>query len=108
MRSETTLPEDVYSQTWARLIDNPAAITAKGTTIDLTTMLGHTETWVIRTIRVGLSETIFLQRVNAEGGTRFLLPAAVASAINRQREAIAAVARKRAARQAAATRKAKA
>lgn len=60
MSKDTTLPTDVYSQMLSRLVDNPAGLTTKGSTIDLITLLGHSETWVIKTIRIDGNDTAFL------------------------------------------------
>lgn len=106
--NENQLPEDTYSRTWARLSDNPAAATPKGATVNLTTLLGHSETWVVHTVRIGQDETAFLQRVNAEGGMRLVLPPEVCAAIARQRDIASTIVRRRGAHQAVATRREKA
>ena len=102
---DTGLSTDVYSQTLSRLLDNPAASKTKGSTINVVTLLRHTETWVVQTIRIAGADTIFLQRINAEGGMRMVLPPEVAAAVARQRETLGGITRRRGARQAAATRK---
>lgn len=107
MDTDTKLPDDVYSRTLARLSDNPAGVTTKGSTLDLVTLLGHAETWVVKTIRIGSGETCFLQRINAEGGQRLILPPEVMAAIARQRDALGGIVRRRGARQGVATRRAK-
>lgn len=106
MDIESTLPHDEFSRTLSRLLDNPAALSS-ASTIDARTMLGHSETWVIRTVRVEGEETLFLQQINAEGGRRFVLPPPVAAALTRQRDQVLTLARRRAARTAVATRRAK-
>lgn len=103
---DTALPTDDYSLTLARLADHPQAI-VRGSTIETQTFTGHSETWVVKTIRVEASETLFLQQVNADGGRRFVLPPAVVAAITRQHDSAIATVRKRSARKAAATRSAK-
>jgi hypothetical protein len=107
MDTETQLPKDLYSRTLARLLNHPQAIRTTST-IDALTDLGHSETWVITTVRVEGYETLFVQHINAEGGQRFVLPAVVANALARQREQVLAVSRRRAAHKGVATRKAKA
>lgn len=104
---ENTLPRDVYSSELRRLRDNPAKMEAKSTTIDLQTFLGAAETWTVRTLRVDGRETVFLQCVNAEGGTRHVIPPEVTAAIARQRDVINAISRRRGAQQGVATRVAK-
>lgn len=108
MEIETKLPADVYSKTLSRLLDNPAIVKTLGSTIDLITLFGHSETWVVKTIRVDSSETVFLQRINAEGGMRLVLPPEVAAAIARQRDTLGSIVRRRGAHKAVATKRAKA
>lgn len=84
--------------------DNPAAVAAKGSTLTLTTLLGHTETWVVKTIRVDGRDTSFLQRIDGQGGMRLVLPPEVVSAIARQRDTITSVMRRKGAKKAAETR----
>jgi hypothetical protein len=107
MDTETQLPKDLYSRTLARLLNHPQAIKSTST-IDALTDLGHSETWVITTVRVEGNDTLFVQHVNAEGGQRFVLPTIVADAVSRQRDQVLAVSRRRAAHKAVATRRAKA
>jgi hypothetical protein len=99
------LAQDAYSQTLARLLDNPAAVATKGSTLNLTTLLGHSETWIVRTIRVDGADTVLVQRINVEGGLRLVLPPEVASAAARQRDGLNALARRRGARQAVSTKR---
>lgn len=101
-----SLPTDDYSRTLSRLLDNPTAIKSQST-IDAVTFLGMTESWIVTTVRVEGTETVFLQRINAEGGQRFVLPPAVTKALNNQRGQVLNVVRRRTASKAAATRKAK-
>lgn len=79
----------------------------KGSTLDLVTLLGHTETWVVKTIRVDGNDTVFLQRISATGGERLVLPAEVCAAIARQREVLVGMSRRRAAKIGVATKRAK-
>jgi hypothetical protein len=76
--------------------------------VDLTDFLGNAESWVVKSIRVDGNDTVFLQRNNATGGDRWVLPAEVTQAISRQRDGIVGEMSKRRARNAAATRKLKA
>lgn len=104
--SDTTLPTDRYSREQARLLANPAALTlARGTTLDLTDYYGNAETWVVNTIRTDGADTVFLQRVNAEGGVRFVVPSKVVAAIVAQRDALTGRSRRRGARAAVATKR---
>lgn len=104
---EDKLPQDVYSQMLSRLKDHPESIAPAPTTIDLITYLGHNETWIVRTIRLGGNETVFVQRISAAGGMREVLPPEVAAAFLRQHEAAVGVSRRRGAAKATATKRAK-
>lgn len=106
MAEQTTLPKDEYSQQLRQLQANPGGV-EKVSTIDLTDFYGNAVTWIVRSIRVDGDDTVFLQKIDAEGGRRLVLPAEVTAAIARQRDGILTVNRKRGARAAAATRKAK-
>lgn len=99
------LPTDDYSKTLRGQQAHPGAV-EKSSTIELIDFLGNQETWIVKTIRVDGLDTVFLQRINAQGGARWVLPAEVTDAISRQRDAAVTSMRKRGARQAAATRKA--
>lgn len=105
MDTETTLPKDLYSTTLRSMRANPAAV-EKASTIDMADFLGNAETWTVRTIRVEGNDVVFLQRINALGGDRWVLPPEVTQAIARQRDGATTVNRKRGANKAAATRKA--
>lgn len=101
---DTTLPQDVYSKTLSRLLDNPAMVTTKGSTVDLVTILGHSETWVVKTVRIDDGDTLFVRRISAEGGMSIVLPPEVAAAIARQRDSLTAIKRAKAARRTLADR----
>jgi hypothetical protein len=102
---DNKLPKDNYSTTLRGLQANPSCI-EKTSLVDLADFLGNSETWIVKTLRVDGNDTVFLQRNNAEGGDRWVLPPAVTSVIARQRESAVTVVRKRGASKAAATRKA--
>lgn len=105
MDEVTTLPRDIYSTTLRELQNHPEAI-EKSSTIELVDFLGNAETWTVKTIRGGGDAVVFLQRINAGGGARWVLPAEIVAAIARQRDGAVTVSRKRGAHKAAATRKA--
>lgn len=100
------IPTDVFSRRRRELKENPGAIGAEST-ITVQDFYGNLETWVVETFRVDGKEEAFLQRMSADGGARLLLPAPVMAALSRQRDQVIGRARKRSARAAAATRKAK-
>lgn len=100
----TTLPKDHYSTTLRGLKANPSCI-EKTSIVDLVDFLGNAETWIVKTLRVDGRDTVLLQRNNANGGDRWVLPEEVTATIARQREASISVVRRRGAHKAAATRK---
>ena len=102
-----TLPQDLYSRTLARVLDHPDSSTAKSSTIDLVTLLGHSETWIVKTVRIDGADTVFVQRVSADGGMRLVLPPEVCAAIARQRDTLVTLARRKGARRGVETRKGK-
>lgn len=98
------LPRDPFSVAMRSLLGNPGAVRASSK-VEIGDLLGNVETWIVDTFRVeGGEETILLQRVSAEGGTRLVLPPEVTAVINRQRGRAVTGTRKRAARAAVATR----
>jgi hypothetical protein len=106
MSDDLNLPTDSYSRTLSRLLDHPDAV-KKTSTINVVTLLGHTETWVVTTVRIDSRDTVFLQRIDAAGGMRLVVPSEVTTAMIRHRDGIENVNRRRGARKAAATREAK-
>lgn len=102
---ETKLPRDSYSSALRNCQGNPSAV-EKTSMIELVDMLGNAETWTVKTIRTDGRDVVFLQRMDADGGARWVLPAEVTDAIARQRDAAVTVNRRRGAHKAAATRKA--
>lgn len=82
------LPTDDYSLTLQRVRDNPGRLETRPSTIDLQTLLGHSETWILQSIRVEDGTTVFLQRLNAAGGMRLVVPPEVVAAISRQADVL--------------------
>lgn len=107
MADDTRLADDAYSVTLTRLLDNPAAIKTHGSTLNLMTFLRNTETWFVQIVRVDGKDVGFLQRVGSDGGQRWVLPAEVMAALNRQTVALDRIARRRGAQKAIATKLAK-
>lgn len=105
--AQTRLPRDEFSTRLRELSGDDHAV-RRDSTIDIEDMLGNLVTWVVTTYRdsKGL-ETIFLQRQDANGGARWVLPPAVTAAIVRQRSSATSVNRRRGARAAVATRQAR-
>jgi hypothetical protein len=102
----TSLPRDEYSVALRKCSNNPAAVT-KQSIVELIDTYGNSVTWVIKTVRADGSDTVFLQKNDATGGDRIVLPPDVTSVLARHRDGAATVNRKRGANKAAATRKAK-
>jgi hypothetical protein len=72
----------------------------------ITPLLGNSETFIVQTYRQAeQGDTIFLERSNRDGSLRIAIPAKVADVIARQRDALAAKARSRAAKRVAQERK---
>lgn len=68
-------------------------------------MLGNAQTFVVQTYRQReAGDTIFLQVIDAEGSDRMVIPAKVADAIARQRDALTRMSRRQAARATAQAR----
>ena len=71
----------------------------------ITPLLGNSETFIVQTYRQAeLGDTIFLERSNRDGNLRIAIPARVADVIARQRDALTAKSRSRAARRVAQDR----
>ena len=100
------LPNDEFSKALREAQNNPSAI-EKTSMIDLVDMLGHSVTWIVKTIRTDGADVVFVQRINAAGGDRWVLPAEVTTAMARHRDGVITVSRKRGAFSAAVTRRAK-
>ncbi len=70
-------------------------------------LLSIPSTWIVETVRTEETSGIFLQRIDAEGGQRLVIPHRVTESIYRHYEAILKVRRKQRAKNAAETRKQK-
>lgn len=101
--SEQTLPTDHFSRRLRELTSNPGAIRSTST-VQTADFYGNAETWVVDTFRLDGREEVLLQRVHAGGGDRLVLPPEVTAAMSRQRDRGVLASRKRAGRQAIATR----
>lgn len=72
----------------------------------VTQLVGDAQTFIVQTVRVrDQGDTIFLEHVSSEGTTRIVIPAVVADAIARQREALTSRTRSKVARATAQARK---
>jgi hypothetical protein len=89
------IPRDAFSTELRRLRGNVAALSSSST-IHSQDVYGNAETWVLETFRDAEgAETIFLQRNDATGGARQVLPPQVTAAIARQRDHLSTRARRR-------------
>lgn len=89
------LPQDLFSRELRSLRDNPGAISSSST-IETQDFYGNAATWVVETFRTeDGTETVFVQRNDAQGGQRWVLPSKVAAALARHRDQLGARARRR-------------
>ena len=102
--STDTLPTDHFSRRLRELSSNPGAVRASST-ISTADFYGNAESWIVDGFRVDGKDEILIQRINAAGAVRIVLPAEVMSAIVRMRERAAKVNRRRGARQALETKR---
>jgi hypothetical protein len=101
----TPIPQDLFSRELRPLRDNPGAISS-ASTIDTQDFYGNAATWVVETFRTeDGTETVFVQRNDAAGGQRWVLPAKVAAALARHRDQLGARSRRRAGHRLVALRK---
>jgi hypothetical protein len=97
MAEQTTtspLPQDRFSLTLRSMRDNPGAF-AVGGRIETADFYGNAQTWVVETFRVDGAETVFVQRIDADGGLRLVLPPEITRAMVSQRDRCAAQSRRR-------------
>lgn len=107
---------DEYDRLWGSFEGLPDVTATKPTTVRTSVpLLGQTQTWIVATVRqrdvrgdyTKAQDTIFLETVSKAGSLRIALPPRVADAIARQRDALTARARSKAAKAVAADRKAR-
>jgi hypothetical protein len=98
---------DTYDRLLGALDGLPDVVQTRPSTIRVTTpLLGNSETFTIQTVRQkDRGDTIFLEKTSRDGFIRLAIPAAVADAIARQRDALTTKNRKKAGKLEAARRK---
>lgn len=98
---------DPYDRLLGALHGLPDVIATQPSTVrTIVPLLGHSQTYIVQTYRqAGQGDTIFLEVVGRDGSVRLAIPAKVSDVIARQRDALTARARSRAARAAAQGRK---
>lgn len=105
--AEKTLPRDEFSTRMRELDGHPGAVKASSR-IDITDLYGNVTTWTVDSYALGGEQGVaFVQRMSSEGGLRLVLPSEVMTAIARQRASQRHQRRRRGARQAVATRRAR-
>lgn len=104
--SDQILPADHFSRRRRELADNPGAVHTTGA-VTRTDVYGNVEDWLLETFRADGVETVFMRVNDRDGGRRVMLPPEVAALLYRQREQLVAKGRRRAARKAVETKRAK-
>ncbi len=107
--ADSQMPDD-YDRLLGSLAGLPDTLHTKPTTIDVVPFLGvgGSTTFILHTVRQrDQGDTVFLRAVGASNSFRIVLPPAVTNAIARQRGALDTKSRKKGARQAVETRRAK-
>ncbi len=93
--ADSPIPTDLFSTALRKLRDNPGAF-AVGSRIETADFYGNAQTWVVETFRVeGSEDTVFVQRIDAEGGFRLMLPPAVTKVLAGHRDRVSTQARRR-------------
>jgi hypothetical protein len=102
-----TVMPDLYDRQIGALVGVPDVTHTKPAVLQAATpVVGDAQTYTIQTFRQPeIGDTIFVQIVNKSGSTRIALPAKVANAIARQREALTTRGRSRRAKAVAQARK---
>lgn len=100
---------DTFDRVRRQLNGLPDTVTAGPSTIEtFTPLVELAETWIVSTVRQReRGDIIFLQIIDGNGGRRFVVPPAVADAIARQRETLVSKSRRKGARQAVETKRAR-
>lgn len=106
MSDNSIVPTDQFSKARREIETIPEAVGA-GSTIHRRDWYGNLETWVLELFRYDGKEVAFIQRQDAVGGLRLVVPPEVMAALSRQQAQLVTRSRRRAARTAAATREAK-
>jgi len=102
--SDSPIPSDLFSRTLRALRDNPGAI-AVSSRIETADFYGNAQTWAVDTFRVDGDDVVFIQRIDADGGLRLVLPAAVTRALAKHRDSASLRTRRRAGHALVARRK---
>jgi hypothetical protein len=102
---QMALPTDEFSVAFRALDDSNAVHSSSR--VDIGDFYGRRTTWTIDTFRVEGVETVFVQRISADGALRLVLPPEVTIAINRQHDRATTINRRRGAAAAVRTKREK-
>lgn len=102
---EMSLPTDEFSVAFRALADSNAVHSSSR--VDIADFYGRRVTWTIDTFRVEGVETVFVQKISADGALRLVLPPEVTVAVNRQHDRATAINRRRGAAAAVRTKREK-
>jgi hypothetical protein len=107
MNDDTTKAFDTYDRHIGALKGLPDVIEVKPSTVRVSIpLLGLSQTFIVQTIRQReVGDHVFLETVSRDGAIRLVLPPQVADAIARQRDALTAKSRSKAAKALAQERK---
>jgi len=107
MSEDTAKAFDTYDRQIGALKGLPDVIEVKPSTVRVSIpLLGLSQTFIVQTIRQrAVGDHIFLETVSRDGAIRIVLPPQVADTIARQRDALTAKSRSKAARTLAQERK---
>ena len=107
MNDDTTKAFDTYDRQIGALKGLPDVIEVKPSTVRVSIpLLGLSQTFIVQTIRQrAVGDHVFLETVSRDGAIRIVLPPQVADTIARQRDALTAKSRSKAAKALAQERK---
>ena len=107
MSDDTNKAFDTYDRQIGALKGLPDVIEVKPSTVRVTIpLLGLSQTFIVQTIRQrDVGDHVFLETVSRDGAIRIVLPPQVADTIARQRDALTAKSRSKAAKALAQGRK---
>jgi hypothetical protein len=96
-----TLARDEFTETRRTLDKHPEAVQSRAR-IDVVDDYDNTTTWVLDLYRLEGRVTALVQRVNAKGGERFVIPPAVTAALSAHQSALVTKARRKVGKRVAA------
>jgi len=100
------LPSDPFDITLANLSGHPNGASAPPAITQSVDPYGNVTQYIVQTVRWAEGDTVFVTQVNARGRDRFILPPKVLALVQRQRDLVAALVRRRHGKRLAEERKA--